>query len=51
MAKYLVSSPEGAAWAGPEVEEGDIIDRDLSAEEKLALIAAGWLSDPPAKKD
>jgi hypothetical protein len=50
MAKknYKVASTEGSAWA--EAEEGETIERDLSAREETALIAAGWLEEVKTKK-
>jgi len=50
MAKkdYLVTSEEGAAWAG--VEEGETVSLDLDPERELPLVAAGWL-EPVAKKE
>lgn len=49
MAKYLVASPEGAEHFKAEL--GDLLDLELSAEEELPLVCAGWLEPAPAKKD
>lgn len=47
--RYALASPEGVAWAGSQYAEGDVIEVDLSDEQELALVAAGWL-EHSAKK-
>ena len=48
---YKVASEEGKQRYGAEI--GDTVDLDLADEEKLAVIAAGWLehTTKPAKED
>lgn len=61
MAKkqFTLASPEGVAWHQPAklaagdttpTEVGDDIELDLSPEQTTALVAAGWIEEPDAKK-
>jgi hypothetical protein len=44
---YVVASQEGAVYAGVE-EVGAEVELEISEDEELALVAAGWLE--PATK-
>jgi hypothetical protein len=48
MKTFKVASEEGAQRYGAEV--GDHVDLTLEEEEKVAVIAAGWLEDTPKKQ-
>ena len=41
MTVYIVSSEEGARYAGAPV--GDEVELDLDKDQEIALVAAGWL--------
>jgi hypothetical protein len=47
MKSYKIASEEGAQKYGAEL--GDTVDLDISDEEKLAVIAAGWLEPVTTK--
>ena len=51
MPKYKIASDEGAQRYGAEV--GETVDLDLTKDEELPFIAAGWLehATKPAKED
>jgi hypothetical protein len=49
VSSYKVLSPEGAERYATEI--GEIVTADLSAEEELALVAAGWLEKTKEKPD
>ena len=51
MPKYKIASPEGADRYKAEI--GDTVDLDMTKDEELPFIAAGWLehaSTKPAKE-
>ena len=54
---WKVASEAGAEWAASQVfrqvEVGEELKLDLSADQKRALVAAGWLEEPekPQKEE
>jgi hypothetical protein len=51
MAKYKIASLEGAEHYKAEI--GDTVELDMTKDEELPFIAAGWLehATKPAKED
>lgn len=50
---FTVASEEGktfAAGRGSPADLGEEVELDLNAEEKKALVAAGWLEEQTTKK-